>query len=295
MYEQILADIANFKIRGDEIITKWGVLAFSLKVKDLGEKCAFISTYCKALENFKKEIVEIRPNEVSLENCLNYIFLKKRYKDSQTLDEIKVDVQSRLNAIEGRINYDLMKISSIGSKKIKKGFSVYTHGHSSLVLGILENAQKYLKFSLKITDAIVPVKDYFVSLSKFLDLTYYPFHMVETVVSTSDIILIGATAVNGNTFICQSGSAAVASIARLFEVPVYVVANTLKYSPNSEIDLEILDTDEVLMSVPKSVKVVANEFDALDASIFSGVISEEGILSWSEFLDLARKEYIKNN
>lgn len=294
MYEQILADIENFKIRGDETITKWGVLAFSLKIKELGEKCSFISTYLKSLDNFKKEILSLRPNEISLTNSLTYIFKKQRYAKFQSLAEICDDVNNRLSAMEGRLNYDLIKISSVGSQKIKKGMSVYTHGHSSLVLGILEDAQKYNKFDLKITDSILPVRDYFLALSKFMSLTYFPFHMVESAVLSSDIILLGVTAIKNNNFICQSGAGAVAILGKIHNVPVYAVSNLLKYSPDSSVDLECLDPECVLMSVPKSVSVVANEFDVVDGNMFKGIISEEGILSVVDFIDLAKREHSKD-
>lgn len=290
MYEQILADIANFKIRGAENICKWGVLAFSLKVQELNEKCSFISTYIKSLEKSKKEIISIRPNEVALSNSLNYILNTKSLNKLSSLEEIKSEVESRLRSIESRINYSMLKISLAGLAKIKEGFQVYTHGHSSLVENLFEEASKKIKFSVNITESITPFKDYIKSLSKVVKLNYYPFFMVEDVVIKSDMIFIGCTAIKKDKALCQAGSSAVVSLAKVFDVPVYLVCDILKYSSNEKYDLESLTEEEVCSGVPSGVNVIANELDAVEARLFDGVICEEGIFSVKDFEDISKKE-----
>ncbi len=293
MYDHILTDIVNFKKRGAEIILKWGLLAFSLKCKELNEKCSFISTYVSALDKSKKQILGLRPNEVALTNALNYIFEKSRYNNFQSLDEIKEDVKNRFNAIEGRVDFVLHKIASIGSKKIHNNTCIYTHGHSTFVESIFEEAQKLTKFKVNLTESIYPLKDYLKSLSRLkkINLTIYPFSMVEKIIKESDFILIGSTGAVQKNFLCQSGTSTIVHLAKLFNVPIYVCCDLLKYSKKFKYDCEVLDQSLIFNNVPKEVKVYAEEFDIIDGNLFTGIICEEGIFKFNEFEHIAIKEF----
>jgi len=289
MYDQIISDLEDLKIRGAENVLKWGVFAFSMKIKDVESKCSFISTFLKVLNDSKKEILALRPNQIALNNALDYIFIKKRYSGFSSLSEIKEDVSERLNTIEDRLKYLNFKISQIGSKKIKSNMQVYTHGHSSFVENIFEDTLKTINFSVLYSDSKDLVPSFVKILSKNLPTLVYPFNMVDSIISNSDLILLGSSAVNKDGFLCEVGTSAIVNLAQVHGVPVYVVSDLLKYSADYKFKLSV--DINVGVKLPSKVKYLSNDFDLVDADLFDGIICEEGIISWIEFKHLAKNNF----
>ena len=281
MYDQIISDLRNGKITSAENVLKWGVYAFSIKIKEINLKSSFISTYFKILNDSKKTILSTKKNQPSLFSALNYIFDKSRYIHFKDLDEIKEDVLERLNTIEDRVKFVNYKISQIASKKIKNGMKVFTFGHSSFVEEILEESLKSSKFILNYSEVGIPIKSYVQRLSKLLKVNYYPFFMIDSAISNSDIILIGTNGCNVDGFLCQSGVSAILDIAQMKGIPVYVVSDLLKFSKDFKFDLNI-DCDFSIV-LPKNIDLISKKYEFISFDLFDGIISEIGITNWRDY------------
>ena len=119
--------IKRLKIQGAENISTAGILALEDVIKR--------SHSFTEIEKATKKLISARPTEPQLENYLFYITkYRKNHTQIQTLKEIKRVLKSKKEAHK--------KVINNGTKLLKKGDIVFTHCHSSNVIGILKKYKR---------------------------------------------------------------------------------------------------------------------------------------------------------
>lgn len=257
MNEQIVRDIAQNKIRGDENIARWGLLAFFHKKKELDEKCSFISTYMINLQKEKKLILESTDNIV-LHKILDKIFDKKLFQKAQELDDVKKTLDESIKKYEIGLERMILRISSIGAHKIKKGYTVVVFGMNTYSEMILEEAAKQVKFNL-----LVLKDEENISIKGVKKKTFTLYELPE-IMDYADLVFINSYAIDANKVYCKKGSHLFCSCAENKKVPVYTCLNRFS-----------------------SGKInCSEEREIISATLLRGIISDLGIHTPREFLRL---------
>ena len=262
-FEKIVKGISEIKIQGARAIAKKALYAYSLFPK----------------ESAKKKLLSLRPTEPMLMNVLERIE-KQNYRD----------ILRHFDFSQDKINKFVLKI-------IKNNDVVFTHCHSTNVVNALIYAKKQKKrFEVYNTETrpLFQGRQTSKELSKAgIKVTEFIDSAVKTALVKenkkdkvhADLVFFGADAILKSGIINKIGSGMFAEIAHDNKIPVYIVADSWKYSPK-HFELEERNFHEVWKNLPKNshIKIKNPVFEFVPKKYIKAIISEYGILSYGEFL-----------
>ncbi len=264
---KIYKDIKSVKIQGATNVARAALKAYSLSPK----------------KSTIKKLKSLRPTEPMLQNVL-----KKLSKGVP-----KKEILKHFSESQEKINSHVFKL--IKSKDI-----VYTHCHSTNVSKSLINAkQKGKNFQVFNTETrpLYQGKKTAKELGKagikvtmFVDSALgialdkkQGTKKVSKVFLGSDAILKNGDVVN------KIGSGIISEIAKNKKIPVYIIADSWKFSKEN-VSLEQRDYKEVWdNNVPKNVKIKNPAFAKIPSKNIKAIVSEFGVLSPKEFVKKASK------
>lgn len=250
--KKIYSNIKKVKIQGATNIAKAAVKVYSGKNK--------------------KKLLSLRPTEPMLSNALNFI------------DKIgKERVLKHFSDSQEKINKYVFKL-------IKNNSVIYTHCHSTNVSkALIYSKKKGKKFSVINTETRPLYQGRKtaseLSKAKIKVKTFVDSGMNEAV-EEADLVLLGADAILKSGAINKIGSGAIASLAKVHKKPLYIVADSWKFSPKN-IKIEERDFHEVWKNAPKKIKVQNPAFEKIPKKYIKGIISEYGKLNYSAFVKKA--------
>lgn len=260
-FSDVVKKIKEVKIQGATNIALSGIKSMSLK--------GFSA----------RKLLQIRPTEPMLRNALKFA---KKYGQEKAIENI-FDSQRKI------INY--------GYKKVKP--VVFTHCHSSTVINILRHAKgKNKTFKVYNTET----RPLYQGRKTSKELAKAKIKVIQVVDSAAGIamtldhkkkhvVLFGADAIlkNGDA-INKVGSGMFANIAYDYKIPVYICADSWKFSSRG-IELEKRSFKEVWKKLPRKVKGRNPAFEIIDNKYIKGIISELGILKPKKFVKKVKKVY----
>ena len=264
-FNQIIKDIKSIKIQGAKNIALAGFKAYKL--------CPNKQT--------KKKIISLRPTEPFLINILNKA-------DKITYNELKTKLKQNQDIINKQV-YELIKNKNV----------IFTHCHSSTVVNALVYCHKKAKnFEVYNTEAR-PLYQGRITASELKKTGIKVTMFVDSAAATAiekenqkdkihaDLVLFGTDAILKKGVINKIGSGMFAEIAHANKVPVYILADSLKYI--SKIELEQRDFEEVWKTT-KKIKIKNPAFELIKKKYITGIVSELGNLSYKQFLNKVRKK-----
>jgi len=263
------------------ILAKKILLSFKKTV--LSSRAKESSDLLKKLHFQKQKILKGIPAKAVARNAVHYISHNIRKGNINTT---KADILHRIDEAISHVSSSSAQISSIGSKKIKKGMVVYVHGFSESVLNILIKAKKEgVSFEVHCTEEKPHMEGrlFAIALAKNkIPVKYYADLAIRQAMKRSDIVLMGANIISENGQVYgRIGSELIADVAERFDVPVYICADTWKYSKEaaSEFDKNKLlrPQGEIWSKPPKAVTVLNYGFEKIHPWLITGIISETGI------------------
>jgi ribose 1,5-bisphosphate isomerase len=258
--DKIFKDIKNIKIQGATNIAKAAFLAYSLS----------------PTKKTKEKLLSLRPTEPMLMHTL--AFMDKFPKEK---------VLSHFSDSQYKINKLVFKI-------IPKDAAIYTHCHSTNVVKALIYAKEHGKSIHVYNTETRPLFQGRITAKELANANIPVTHFVDSAfnlaIAKSDILLLGADAILKDKVINKIGSDAIAELAYLHKKPLYIVADSWKYA-SKNVPIEERDFKEVWAKAPKHIKVKDPAFSSIDKKYVKKIISELGILSYSEFIKKAKKQF----
>jgi len=265
-FNKILEDIKEVKIQGAENIAKAGMKAFLLNPN----------------KNSAKKILLTRPTEPLMQNSIK-LLLKSKNQARQAKKILLYLKKSK------------SKISKAGSKLVKKDMNIYSHCHSSTVIDILKSAKKLGKDFVVYTTEVEPLlqgRKTALELNKSkIKVIVAPDLAAEQTLKKCDLLLFGADAFLKKGVVNKIGTSILCKIAKENHIPAYVCGVSLKFT--KKIKMEIRKQNEVWQNNHKTIEVFNPAFDFVKKKLITGVISEFGILSYKEFIKLAKNNLKK--
>jgi len=256
--EKTYRDIKEVKIQGATNIAKAAVKAY----------------VSKPTKGNKQKLMSLRPTEPTLSNALNFIDKVGGKK-----------VISHFSESQEKINKLVFKL-------IKSGMIVYTHCHSTNVIKALvytkkkgKNFEVYNTETRPLFQGRVTAKQL---AKKGIKVTTFVDSALLEAIKKSDLILLGADAILKSGVINKIGSGTIAELASAHKKPLYVVADSWKFSPKN-VKIEERDFHEVWKNAPGKIKIRNPAFEKIDKEYIKGIISEYGLLSFERFIKKAKK------
>jgi eIF-2B alpha/beta/delta-like uncharacterized protein len=253
-FKAISKAIKEVKIQGATNIAKFALKAYSLN----------------KTKSAKSKLLSLRPTEPMLVNVLN---LADKLPKSKIL--------SHFDQAQDKINKSVLKI-------IKNNQIILTHCHSTNVIKSLIYAKKHgKKFSVYNTETrpLFQGRKTYKELSKAgIKVTMILDNAVGGILEEkADIMVIGADALlrNGDV-INKIGSNMFAEIAHSHKIPVYVVADSWKFSKR-DVKIEERAHQEIWRHAPKHIRIKNPSFEKVNAKYITAIVSELGILKPREF------------
>jgi len=265
-FNRICKDIKQIKIQGATNIAKKALEAY----------------YLFPSKKTKKKLLLLRPTEPLLLNVL-----ERAEKQDQK------DIIKHFEFAQEKINKNVFKI-------FKSSEVIFTHCHSTnVVKSLIYTKKNKKKFQVYNTET----RPLYQGRKTSKELSNSRIKVTQFVDSAAKIALIkkqstkkvskvffGADALLKNGAINKVGSGMFAQIAYDNKIPVYIVADSWKYSPKN-IKLEERNFYEVWKKLSKKshVEIKNPAFELIPKKYIKAVISELGILSYDEFIAKRQK------
>ena len=258
VFNKICKDIKSLKIQGARNVAKKALYAYNL---------------FPTLKS-KKKLLSLRATEPMMENVLNLVKTKPYH-----------EILPHFDSAQEKINQLVFKL-------IKNNDVIFTHCHSTNVTHALIYAKKKgKKFEVYNTETrpmfqgrktAKELKRNKIKVTMFVDSAIGVALSKETG-KQPDLVLLGSDALMKKGVINKIGSETIARIARQEKIPVYIVADSWKFT-KQKIPIEQRELNEVWERAPKNIKIKNPAFEFIPKKYISGIITELGFVSYGEFL-----------
>jgi len=259
-FNQIIKDIKSVKIQGARNIAKKALYAYSL-----------IPT-----KESKRKLLLSRPTEPMMENVLDMAEKAKSLKE----------ISKHFDEAQDKINKNIFRL-------IRKGEVIFTHCHSTNVTNALIYAKKKgKKFEVYNTETrplfqgrktARELRKAGVKVTMFIDSALGVALSGEQKNKKVDKVFLGADALLKKGIINKIGSELVAQVAKNNKIPVYIVADSWKFT-KKKVPREQRKLAEVWDTAPKNIKVKNPAFEFVPKKYIEAIVSELGALRYKEFL-----------
>lgn len=264
-FMKVLNDIKNIKIQGARNIAGYALYAYLLS--PTGEAATLLK--------------KARETEPMLVNVID------KLKKGEDHDEVLAHF---FHAQE--------KINEYVNKIIKNGDVVFTHCHSTNVTKALidsfKNGKKFEVYNTE-TRPLFQGRKTARQLSKVnINVTTFIDSAVGVALSKENNtkkvtkIFLGSDALVKDGIINKIGSEVIARLAREEKIPVYIVADSWKFS-NKKIPIENRKLNEVWDKAPKNIKIKNPAFEFVPKKYIKGIITELGLMRYDTFIKRMNK------
>jgi len=256
-FNKIVKDIKEIKIQGARNIAKAALKAYFL-----------IPTKAS-----KKKLLDSRPTEPMMQNVLEMAEKVSSGKLLKHFDESQE------------------KINKIVLKLINKNEVIFTHCHSTNVSGALIFAKKK-GFEVYNTETrplfqgrktAKELKKAGIKVTMFIDSALGVALTERQGTKKATKVFLGADALLKDGIINKIGSGVIVRIAREEKIPVYIVADSWKFT-KKKIPIEQRKLNEVWDKAPKKIKIKNPAFEFVPEKYITGIVTELGLMKYSDFV-----------
>ncbi len=295
MFYDVVRDIKSIKIQGAANIALAGIDALTdfFSKKSFKTKKALVYELDKRI----KILLSARPNEPLLYNSLNYV--KKDIALSKDVNGLKKIIIDNARSIKIIVEEMRQNITSTGANRIKNNSKILTHCHSSSVVELLKLAkQRNINFEIFNTETrpLYQGRKTAKELSRQgIKVTHFVDSAVGLMIKKADMVLVGCDVITSDLSIVNKiGTYPLAVVAKRENVPLYVVAELLKFDPRTIYNITSIEErkgQEVWDKPPKNVKVYNPAFDITPRELITGFITEFGLMPPENIFQTIKEKY----
>jgi translation initiation factor 2B subunit (eIF-2B alpha/beta/delta family) len=261
-FNKILEDIKSIKIQGARNVAKAALKAYLLS---------------PSIES-KRKLLSSRPTEPMMFHVLH--MAEEGINDIEIMEHFDF-AQDKINKIVCKLIYTNDRIFThchstnvvnalIYSKKQGKNFQIYNTETRPLFQG-RKTASELRKAGIKVTMFVDSAAATAIEKENEKDKIY------------ADKIFLGADAILKEGVINKIGSGMFAELANKHKIPVYIIADSWKFSFN-KIPIEQREINEVWDGAPEHIKIKNPAFEFIPKKYISGIITEFGLMKYDEFV-----------
>lgn len=255
-FHKIAREIKEIKIQGATNVAKAALKAYSLYPNKIT----------------KRILINLRPTEPMMTHVLDLA-------DKKSQEEILKHFENAQD-----------KINKLVFNLIKNNSKIFTHCHSTNVVKALiyahKNGKHFEVFNTE-TRPLFQGRKTAEELSKAgIKVTNFVDSAAAIAIKQTEAVFLGADALLKNSVINKVGSGMFSEIAFDNKVPVYIIADSWKYS-SKNVKIEERDFEEVWGT--KKVHVENPAFEKINPKYIYGIITELGKMPYKKFLSVVGK------
>lgn len=221
-----------------------------------------------------------RPTEPALQNCMRSVLNS-------------ANPAKRADELLSEIGHEAEKIVDSGLPLVKDGSKIITHCHASSLTAIFRKARSLgRRFSVYHTETRPRYQGHRTArdlVEGRINPTMFVDSAINYFMPEVDFAFVGSDAILPEGFINKIGTSMLALSAKEHKKPLYVVTGLLKFAESGRIHIEERPVSELGFHA-KGVRLKNPAFDFTPKKFVKGVVCEEGILSYSDAIRLARKK-----
>jgi ribose 1,5-bisphosphate isomerase len=288
-------DIKSMKVQGATNVALAALKAIRDHINQT--KITTIEGFSDELRKAIRIFLDTRPTEPMMRNCMRYIV--DRTKREGSIDDAKRIVGNITDEFLDITNKAKERISFIGSRRIREGMTIMTHGNSSTVIQLLKEASKTRKFKVFCTETRLLHEGRKTAaglLKAGIDTTMILDCAARHFMKKIDMVIIGADAMTaeGNV-ISGVGASSMALVAEESRVRFYVASPLYKFDTETSFGaLEKIEEgkpSDVWNNAPKGLKLRNPVFDVIPRTYIDGIITEEGIFAPETIGEIVKEKY----
>ncbi|MDD5182063.1 MAG: S-methyl-5-thioribose-1-phosphate isomerase [Candidatus Nanoarchaeia archaeon] len=291
-------DIKSIKIQGATNLAEAAIkaLEYTAKISKAKTKNNFISE----LEKAKSLLYATRPTEPLMRNSLRFIVANAKESKFEDIDDLRKLVSVAGKDVLNKIEDAKKKVSEFAGNKIENGMTVFTHCHSSTVMGAFRHAKLHgKKFSVICTESR-PLFQGRKTGTELVNMGVPVTMIIDSNVSAhikkADMVMVGADLITSDmNFVNKVGTQNVAYGAKRVGIPLYVCTDLAKFDPETMFgkteEIEQRSPDEVWKGAPKQLKILNPAFDLMARELVTAYITQEGVIAPESVLDIINEKY----
>jgi ribose 1,5-bisphosphate isomerase len=261
-FNRILEDIKSIKIQGARNIAKAALNAYLLS---------------PSIES-KRRLLSSRPTEPMMFHVLH---LAEEGRND-------IEIIQHFDSAQEKINKNVFRL-------IKDEDRIFTHCHSTNVVNSLiyskKNGKKFQVYNTETRPLYQGRKTASELRGAGIKVTMFIDSAAATAIEKenskdklyADKIFLGADALLKEGVINKIGSGMFAEIASKNNIPVYIVADSWKFT-NNKIPIEQREINEVWSNAPKNIRIKNPSFEFVYKKYITGIITELGLMKYDEFV-----------
>jgi len=241
-----------------------------------------------------------RETEPLMRNAVRWVINQVEDSDERNVTELADLVYASSEKFQKNLAASKERIAEIGAKRIRDGYTIFTHCHSSTVSHILARAKTEGKIFEVVCTETRPAFQGRITAKEMLSLGMKTTFIVDSAARSFmheiDVVVVGADAVTseGNV-VNKIGSSTIAVLAHEARKPFYVVSELLKFDPATlygEYErIEERNRDEIWKEAPLELNVRNPAFDVTPRDLIHGIICEEGIVAPQSVAEVMHRIY----
>jgi eIF-2B alpha/beta/delta-like uncharacterized protein len=242
----------------------------------------------KAARKAARRLDAARPTAVALHNALGWVLAGTQA--ASTVPAMRNGAREAATRVAQEMEASRASIALHGSRHVKDGDVVLTHCNSGTAVAVLAAAVRDGKTVEVIATETRPFGQGLLTVkalrSAGIECALIVDSAVQHVLETRDIdlVLVGAdTVARDGCLFNKIGTAGVAALAQLHEVPFYAAAGRHKFGrmDSDDVPIEERDASEVVdpKSLPRGTRVFNPVFDRTPPERISAYITEHGLAS----------------
>jgi ribose 1,5-bisphosphate isomerase len=249
------------------------------------------------LNKIGTQLKEAQPAMASVYNAVSSILISTQngLKNRLTLQQLqKIADNAALNFIDS-LKCALKQLAEEGVVLIKNGQEILTYSSSRAVMAVLKKAKEQEKKFGVIVPESRPMYEGRILAQDLGSIGIHCIMIVDGAISTfvdhADIVLIGADRISEHSVVNKIGTYALALMARQKELPLYCACETSKFLRSDLLPFtqNEMDPEEVWEKTPENVAIKNLYFEEIPLNLFTGIITERGILADEEVRNLISK------
>jgi ribose 1,5-bisphosphate isomerase len=255
-FNKICKDIKDIKIQGARNVAKAALNAYFLIPN----------------KSSKKKLLSLRPTEPMMHHVLD--LAEKGLPKKLILEHFKL--------AQDEINKHVLKL-------IKNNSVLFTHCHSTNVTNaLIYSRKKSKKFEIYNTETrplfqgrktARELSKEHIKVTLFVDSAVGVALAKEMNTKKVNAVFLGADAITPQGVINKIGSETIAILAKKNKIPVYIVADSWKYT-KTKLPIEQRKINEVWDKAPEHIKIRNPSFEFVPKKLITGIITEKGLQKW---------------
>ncbi len=285
-YLQLLEDVKQDHSSGASVVAQKAMRCLEALAKEKAN--APFAEFTAEVERVASEILKSQPNMAQLTNLLNAIFVTMENETSNDSLVLSRKIAGEVQRFAENAQKAVAKVAEFGSELIGQDAFVLTHSNSSTILAIIKKAHEEDRAFQVIISESRPVCEGQQRARELSEMGIPTLYLIDAAmamgVERADVIMLGADSISETALVNKIGTKAICLLAREALVPCYVACDSSKFTPQklSPKKEPLRDPKEVWKNPPAGTSVENYYFDEVPLDLFTGIITEDGILTPAE-------------